>query len=332
MIKAIKLSLAIGFAVLLFLGAWMGYYAKTPLNLSATSQTITIKANSGLSSIANQLVAQGVIEETYSFNFLARILGKEASLKAGDYELNENVTPYKLLSVLGKGGQTAYGKITFIEGKTFKQIRKRLKENKDVKNTIGKLSDAEVMALVGAEKKHPEGLFFPDTYHFDKGTKDIVLLKRSYETMQKKLEAAWQDRDANLPYKNSYEALIMASIIEKETGQGAERPTIGGVFVNRLKIGMRLQTDPTVIYGMGDKFKGNIRRKDLRKDTSYNTYTRYGLPPTPIATPSLASINGALHPAKTKYLYFVGKGDTTHAFSATLAEHNRAVRKYQLKR
>lgn len=332
MIKVLKRLLIIGLLGLLMLAVWVGYYAKTPLTLAATSQNITIKANSGLSSIAKQLVAQNVIEQAYSFKLLARVLGKESTLKAGEYVLDENITPHALLVVLSQGGQTAYGKITFIEGKTFKDIRKRLKENKDVKNTIGKLSDAEVMALIGADKKHPEGLFFPDTYHFDKMTKDIILLKRAYSTMQEKLAAAWQGRDANLPYKNSYEALIMASIIEKETGQGSERPTIGGVFVNRLKIGMRLQTDPTVIYGMGDKFKGNIRRKDLRKDTSYNTYTRYGLPPTPIATPSLASITGALHPTKTKYLYFVGKGDTTHAFSATLAEHNRAVRKYQLKR
>lgn len=332
MIKFIKRSVGLALLATLCFALWMTYYAKTSLNLTPTSQAVSIKANSGLSSIANQLEEQGVIKGTLSFKLLAQFLGKESTLKAGEYNLKEDVTPYSLLLALGKGGQTAYGKITFIEGKTFKRIRKILRENKDVKNTIEKLTDAEVMKLVGAKKKHPEGLFFPDTYHFDKGTKDIVLLKRAYDVMQEKLEAAWKARTPDLPYENSYEALIMASIIEKETGKASERPIIGGVFVNRLRIGMRLQTDPTVIYGMGEKFKGNIRRKDLRKDTAYNTYTRYGLPPTPIATASLASIEGALKPAKTKSLYFVGKGDGSHQFSNTLVAHNRAVRKYQLKR
>ncbi|MFW5431314.1 MAG: endolytic transglycosylase MltG [Methylophilaceae bacterium] len=328
----IKRALTFGILVFFCLAFWMAYFAKTPLDLPATSQTITIKANSGLSSIASQLAEQNVIKNKLSFKLLARFLGKESSLQAGEYNVNGRITPYALLLTLGNGGKNAQEKITFIEGKTFKQMRKTLHTNNGIKSTIKSLSDAEVMTLIGADKKHPEGLFFPDTYHFDKGTKDIVLLKRAYQVMQEKLEVAWQRKEAGLPYKSSYEVLIMASIIEKETGKGSERPTIGGVFINRLKIGMRLQTDPTVIYGMGDKFDGNIRRKDLLKDTVYNTYTRYGLPPTPIATPSLASIEGALHPAKTKSLYFVGKGDGTHKFSRTLAEHNRAVRKYQLKR
>jgi len=332
MIKKIKRYLSFSLLAMIAAIMMMVFYAKTPLKLAPTAQAVTIKSNSGLSSIAQQLQAQGVIQNGLPFKLLARLLGKESTLKAGQYQLDADVTPYALLAVLGKGGQAVQGKVTFIEGKTFKNIRQVLRKNKRVKHTIDQLSDAEVMAKIGADKQHPEGLFFPDTYHFDQGTKDIVLLKRAYEVMQEKLAAEWEGRAPNLPYKNPYEALIMASIIEKETGQGSERPTIGGVFVNRLRIGMRLQTDPTVIYGMGDQFKGNIRRKDLRKDTIYNTYTRYGLPPTPIATASLASLKGALHPAKTKYLYFVGKGDSTHAFSATLAEHNRAVRKYQLKR
>ena len=194
------------------------------------------------------------------------------------------------------------------------------------------MSEAEVMKLVGKGEKHAEGWFFPDTFYFDRGTTDVVLLKRSYDIMQAKLESAWANRASGLPYKNSYEALIMASIIEKETGKASERPMIAGVFINRLRIGMRLQTDPTVIYGMGDNYKGNIRRKDLTTDTIYNTYTRDGLPPTPIAMPGLASIEAALNPEKTKALYFVGKGDGSHAFSNSLVEHNRAVAKYQLKR
>ena len=187
------------------------------------------------------------------------------------------------------------------------------------------------MKLVGNGEAHAEGLFFPDTFYFDRGTQDTILLKRAYYSMQAKLNQAWNNRAPNLPYKNSYEALIMASVVEKETGKNSERPMIAGVFLNRLRIGMRLQTDPTVIYGMGKKYDGNIRRKDLQTDTIYNTYTRSGLPPTPIAMPGLASIEAALHPEQTKALYFVGKGDGSHAFSHSLAEHNHAVSKYQLK-
>ena len=211
-------------------------------------------------------------------------------------------------------------------------MRAKLAKNDAVKISTQALTEAEIMRVVGKGEKHAEGLFFPDTFYFDRGTVDTVLLKRSYDIMQTKLEAAWNGRASGLPYKSSYEALIMASIVEKETGKASERPMIAGVFINRLHIGMRLQTDPTVIYGMGDKYNGNIRRTDLTTDTIYNTYTRDGLPPTPIAMPGAASIEAALHPEKTKALYFVGKGDGSHAFSNSLAEHNRAVAKYQLKR
>ena len=186
------------------------------------------------------------------------------------------------------------------------------------------------MRVVAKGEKHAEGLFFPDTFYFDRNTSDIVILKRSYEGMQGKLAKAWAHRASGLPYKNSYEALTMASIVEKETGKASERAMIAGVFLNRLRIRMRLQTDPTVIYGMAEKYDGNIRHKDLTTDTIYNTYTRDGLPPTPIAMPGLASIEAALHPEKTKALYFVGKGDGSHAFSNSLVEHNHAVAKYQL--
>ncbi len=311
-------------------GAWFYHYAKAPLNLSPEAQEVTIKPNSGLKSIANQLVAQKVLPSALPFVILAKIMQKEAELQAGEYTLNKNVSPYQLLLSLNNGKATQ-GSITFIEGKTFKQMRAKLAKNANVKTTIADLSDAEVMVVVGKGEKHAEGLFFPDTFYFDRGTADIVLLKRSYEIMQTKLAEAWANRASSLPYKNSYEALIMASIVEKETGKASERPEIAGVFLNRLRIGMRLQTDPTVIYGMGDKYNGNIRRKDLTTDTIYNTYTRDGLPPTPIAMPGLASIDAALHPKKTKALYFVGKGDGSHAFSNSLVEHNRAVAKYQLR-
>jgi UPF0755 protein len=329
MIKLIKLMFLIGLLAAVGFSVWLYHYAKTPLNLPPQAQEITIKPNSGLKSIANQLVAQQVIPDALSFVILGKLLRKEPYLQAGDYTLNKNVTPYQLLLSLNDG-KAMQGSITFIEGKTFKQMRARLAKKDSVKTTIADLNDAEIMRVVGKGEKHAEGLFFPDTFYFNRGTTDIVILKRSYESMQVKLTKAWANRASGLPYRNSYEALIMASIVEKETGKASERPMIAGVFLNRLRIGMRLQTDPTVIYGMGDNFDGNIRRKDLSTDTIYNTYTRDGLPPTPIAMPGLASIEAALHPEKTKALYFVGKGDGSHAFSNSLVEHNRAVAKYQL--
>jgi UPF0755 protein len=327
--RLLKLAFLLAFIGVLGACAWLYFYAKTPLNLSPEAQEITIKPNSGLKSIANQLVEQNVLPSSLPFVVLAKIMQKESELQAGDYTLNKNVSPYQLMLSLNHGKATQ-GSITFIEGKTFKQMRAKLAKNDSVKSTIQDLSDAEVMRLVGKGEKHAEGLFFPDTFYFDRNTADIVLLKRSYEIMQAKLATAWANRASGLPYKNSYQALIMASIVEKETGKASERPEIAGVFLNRLRIGMRLQTDPTVIYGMGDKYNGNIRRKDLTTDTIYNTYTRDGLPPTPIAMPGLASIDAALHPKTTKALYFVGKGDGSHAFSNSLVEHNRAVAKYQL--
>lgn len=330
MIKLIKHTILISVVAVLGFGAWLAMYAKTPLNLSPQAQEISIKPKSSLKSIANQLVEQQVISNALPFVILARLLGKEPYLQAGDYTLNKNVSPYQLMLSLNHGKSTQ-GSITFIEGKTFKQMRAKLAKNDAVKNTIKGLTDAEIMRLVGNGEKHAEGLFFPDTFYFDRNTLDTILLKRAYDSMQTKLKAAWAGRASNLPYKNSYEALIMASIIEKETGKASERPMISGVFLNRLRIGMRLQTDPTVIYGMGDSYNGNIRRKDLTTDTPHNTYTRDGLPPTPIAMPGLASIEAALHPEKTKALYFVGKGDGSHVFSSSLQEHNRAVAKYQLK-
>ena len=329
--RAFKSLFYISIFTIFCFGIWLYMYAKTPLNLSPQAQEISIKPNSGLKSIASQLVSQKVIKNMLPFVILGRVLGKEPYLQAGDYTLNKNITPYQLLLSLNHGKSTQ-GSITFIEGKTFKQMRTKLAKNDAVKSTITDLSDAELMRVVGNGEKYAEGLFFPDTFYFDRNTADIVLLKRAYESMQSKLSAAWANRATNLPYKDSYEALIMASIIEKETGKASERPMIAGVFLNRLRIGMRLQTDPTVIYGMGDSYNGNIRRKDLTTDTPYNTYTRDGLPPTPIAMPGLASIEAALHPEKTKALYFVGKGDGSHEFSNSLADHNRAVAKYQLKR
>jgi len=313
------------------LSVWLVYYAVSPLNLQPSSQEIIIQPKSGLKSIANQLVTQGVIKEPWRFILLAKLLSKEQYLQAGIYTLNKNISPYQLLLSLNHG-KTTQGSITFIEGRTFEQMRQKLAVNDAVKQSIDGLSEAEILKLIGSPHSVAEGLFFPDTFYFDRNSLDIELLRTSYNAMQVKLEKAWQNREQNLPYKNSYQALIMASIIEKETGKASERPMIAGVFVNRMRLGMRLQTDPTVIYGMGIRFDGNIRKKDLTIDTPYNTYTRNGLPPTPIAMPGLAAIEAALHPADTKALYFVGKGDGSHAFSNNLDEHNRAVVKYQLKK
>lgn len=331
MIKKIKKWIVLSTISVILISGWLVYYAIAPLKLSPNSQEVFIQPKSGLKSIANQLVAQGVLKEPWRFIFLAKLLRKEQYLQAGSYTLNKNISPYQLLLSLNHG-KTTQGSITFIEGRTFEQMRQKLAINDAVKQTIGGLSETEILKLVGAPYSVAEGLFFPDTFYFDRNTSDIELLKISYKAMQTKLDKAWQNREPNLPYKNSYEALIMASVVEKETGKASERAMIAGVFVNRLRLGMRLQTDPTVIYGMGLRFDGNIRKKDLSIDTPYNTYTRNGLPPTPIAMPGLAAIEAALHPAETKALYFVGKGDGSHVFSNNLTEHNRAVVKYQLKK
>ena len=331
MVKRIKNWLLICLIAALLMVGWLVYYAIAPLKLQPSSQEVVIAPNSGLRSIANQLVAQGVLREPWRFVLIAKLLNKEQYLQAGSYTLNKNISPYQLLLSLNYGKATQ-GSVTFIEGRTFAQMREKLANNDAVKQTITSLSDREIMQLLGSTYNAPEGLFFPDTFYFNRHTTDIALLKISYDAMQAKLDKAWQNREENLPYKNSYEALIMASIVEKETGKSSERPMIAGVFINRMRFGMRLQTDPTVIYGMGLQFNGNIRKKDLLTDTPYNTYTRSGLPPTPIAMPGIAAIEAALHPAKTKALYFVGKGEGSHAFSNDLNEHNRAVVRYQLKK
>ncbi|MBX9694986.1 MAG: endolytic transglycosylase MltG, partial [Cyanobacteria bacterium] len=222
--------------------------------------------------------------------------------------------------------------IVFVEGKTFRQIRSLLDSHPDVRHDSAGLSDGDILVRIGASEPHPEGLFFPDTYLFAKQSSDLDILRRAYRAMQARLAAEWNSRDPSVPYAGPYEALIMASIVEKETGQPADRLKVAAVFVNRLKKGMLLQTDPTVIYGMGERFDGNIRKYDLTTDTPYNTYTRTGLPPTPIALPGQASIQAALHPPASDLYYFVARGDGSSEFSRNLDEHNRAVAKYQKRR
>lgn len=312
----------------LLLTAGLGWYALSPVTLRADPADFSIKPGSSLTSATRQIVEAGVELNAWQFNLLGRLLGKAGTIKAGSYEVGRGITPLALLDKLS-AGEVTQAELVFIEGWTFRQMRAALDADTDVRHDSAALSDAEIMARIGAAGRSPEGLFFPDTYLFGAGASDLDILRRAHKAMDRQLQAAWQRRAPDLPYRNPYEALIMASVIEKETGQETDRALIGGVFVNRLRIGMALQTDPTVIYGLGEKFDGNLRRKDLLADTPHNTYTRTGLPPTPIAMPGQASLAAALNPAKTTALYFVARGDGSSEFSRTLAEHERAVTKYQ---
>lgn len=288
-----------------------------------------IKSGSNIKIIAQDLTMQKIIEDPWLFILLAKLKGVETRVRAGEYQLESGQTPDDLIEVFVSGSSIQYS-FTVIEGWSFRQMLDAMARDPIIEHQLEDKTNEEIMRLIGYPDQHPEGMFFPDTYRFPKGTSDIDFLRRAYQVMQQHLEREWNQRESDLPLKSSYEALILASIIEKETGAGFERPLIAGVFTERLKRNMRLQTDPTVIYGLGESFDGDIRFRDLKKDTPYNTYLRAGLTPTPIALPGLDSIRAALHPAKTKALYFVSKGDGTHHFSETLEEHNGAVKRYQL--
>ncbi len=334
MIKFIKRlfvwSLVIAF---LLVSALVVQFLRFQYSIIAVPQENTIfliKSGSNIKSIAHQLTHEKIIEDPWLFILLAKIQGVETRIRAGEYRILANQTPENLLETFTRGSSIQYG-FTVIEGWSFRQLLAELEKDPIIEKTLGGKSDAEIMTRIGYPGQHPEGMFFPDTYRFPKGTSDIDFLKRAYQVMQHHLQREWNTRDTELPLASSYEALILASIIEKETGVGFERPLISGVFIQRLRRKMRLQTDPTIIYGLGENFDGNIRFRDLKKDTPYNTYLHAGLTPTPIALPGLASIRAALHPANTRALYFVSKGDGTHHFSETLQEHNAAVKRYQLK-
>lgn len=305
------------------------YWAGQPImKKDGEAIAFTIEAGSGVRGATEQVAAAGVPVQPVLLEALVRLSGKSGRIKAGAYELEPGTTPRRLVEQLVRG-EFAQHALVVIEGWTFRQMRQAVAENTALKRDTVNLSDEELLAKVAPDYQHPEGLFFPDTYLFAKGASDLQIYRRAHALMQKKLEESWAARPAGLPYKTPYEALIMASIVEKETGQKSERDMIAGVFVNRLRQGMMLQTDPTVIYGMGERFRGNIRKRDLQTDTPYNTYTRAGLPPTPIALPGTAAIAAALNPARTNALYFVARGDGTSQFSGSLTEHNQAVNKYQ---
>ena len=267
--------------------------------------------------------------DSLRFKILAKITNKTESLKSGHYSLDKNTTPYNLLTLLDNGDGIFYS-VTFVEGTTFEENFQELKNNNLLINNVTYDSAEDIKKILGIDHEYLEGLFFPETYYYYKGTPDVDILRESYDLMMKKLTWAWDNKTPGLPYKNKYEALIVASIIEKELGDRSEANMIAGVFVNRLRVGMPLQSDPTVIYGMKELFKGNLSKQDLLRDSPFNTYTRNGLPPSPICLPGFDTIEATLNPAETNAFYFVAKGDNkTHHFSKTLIEHNAAVRKYQ---
>ena len=329
--------LAMGLAVLvagllivvaLLLGQYQNFRSS---NLSVPEAGLIYEVSPGtsLNRLAHDLQRETIIEHPRFFILLGRELAVATRLQAGQYRLDPGMTPQVLLETLSSGAVVQHT-LTLIEGQTFREMLELIHASDELGHTLQEADPEVVMAVLGKEDEHPEGRFLPDTYLFPIGTTDREFLQRAYHAMAELLAGEWENREPELPLESPYEALILASIVEKETGLAAERPLIAGVFISRLEKGMRLQTDPTVIYGMGEDFDGNIRSRDLRADTPYNTYTRYGLPPTPIAMPGADAIRAVLHPDKKGYLYFVARGNGAHYFSRTLEEHNRAVQKFQL--
>ncbi|PSB92123.1 endolytic transglycosylase MltG [Candidatus Pandoraea novymonadis] len=304
------------------------YWATFKMVLTSPLIEVTVKPHSAVPSVAAQLRDGGLPIHPLFFNFLTRVMGVSTKLKSGSYEFLNGVSLYEVIEKIARGEVNHYG-ITVIEGWTFKQMRAEVDLHPALKHESIGMSDAELMHRIGADGLMAEGMFFPDTYLFTKGSTDLELYQRAYRLMQKRLNEAWASRVPGLPFNVPYEALIMASLVEKETGQLDERSKVAAVLINRLKKGMLLQTDSTVIYGMGKLYTGRIRKRDLIRDTPYNSYTRAGLLPTPIALPGHASLSAVLNPAKTDALYFVACGDGTSHFSLNLQEHNRAVEKYQ---
>lgn len=305
------------------------WWTTQPLALAAEKVEISVPPGASLRTAARKAVEGGVRAPSDLLYAYFRLASDPAQpIKPGEYEVTRGMTPRALLEKLERGDRIVLA-ITLVEGWNFRQVREALAKADHLKPETRDMTPADIMQALGKPGLHPEGRFFPDTYHYAKNSSDLAVLRQSMQLMDARLTAAWEARSNGLPLKSPEEALILASIVEKETGQAADRPEIAGVFINRLKIGMRLQTDPTVIYGLGEKFDGNLRRSDLTTDTPWNTYTRAGLPPTPIAMPGRASLMAAVQPAATSSLYFVARGDGSSHFSRSLDEHNRAVNKFQ---
>ena len=322
-----KTLFALVFLAVLAAGGYAAWYVSSPLAMQAPVE-VEIPRGANFRASMGELEKAGIDVRRYEFEALARVLGRERDIKAGNYQFTERMTPTDLLDKLTRGDVTQ-AEVRLIEGWTFAQFRAALDASPDLRHDTKGLEDLEILRKIEATEVHPEGLFFPDTYLFSKGSSDLAVLRRAYRTLQRHLAAEWAAKAQNVPYRSPYEALIMASIIEKETGRASERDMVAGVLVNRLRIGMRLQADPTIIYGLGTSFDGNLKRSHLVEDGPYNTYTRAGLPPTPIAMPGLASLRAAVRPGKTDAMYYVSRNDGTSQFSRTLDEHNRAVSKYQ---
>jgi len=312
----------------LALGAGGLWWVHQPLRLPAPSVDLPVEPGTTPRGIAQAVADAGVDVQPQLLYLWFRLSGQDRQMRAGSYELERGVTPKVLLNILVRG-EEATRSLVLVEGWNIRQVRAALGKAEQLKPESVGLTDEALMARLGKPGLHPEGRFFPDTYTYSKGSTDIALLQRAMRAMDKKLEAAWAARAADLPIKSADEALILASIVEKETGKANDRAEIAAVFTNRLRIGMPLQTDPTVIYGLGKSFDGNLRKKDLQTDTPWNTYTRGGLPPTPIAMPGKAALLAAVQPASSKSLYFVSRGDGTSQFSSSLDDHNRAVNRYQ---
>jgi UPF0755 protein len=325
----------LGLAVLLgsLWGAWliMDYqsFVKGPLDFGPNGLRYEIKPGNNLTHVAKDLQKRGIIDSVTYLLWLAKFQGTANNIQAGEYRFVTGITPERLLEQIVNGETLQYS-LTIVEGWTFRQLMDAVHSNEYLLHTLSDYSDAEIMEKLGHPGEYPEGRFLPDTYHFPRMTTDVAFLQRAYDAMQSLLATEWPTRDPDVMVKTPYEALILASIVEKETSLPSERKQIAGVFNRRLQKRMRLQTDPTVIYGLGRSFDGDIRRRDLRKNTPYNTYLHMGLPPTPIAMPGRDAILAALNPAPGTSLFFVAKGDGSHQFSTTLEEHNAAVVEYQL--
>jgi len=315
-------------AIAALASAWAWWWLDQPLELATPTVELSVEPGTPPREVAQAWVNAGVQADGRLLYQWFRWSGQSRQIRAGSYEVHQGATPRELLAKMVRGDEVLE-QLRLIEGWTFHQVRAALAKSPALKPSTAGLSDAELMAALGQPGLAPEGRFFPDTYAYSRGVSDLTVLKRAFKAMQKQLDLAWQGRSEGLPLKSADEALILASIVEKETGAAADRSLVASVFVNRLRIGMPLQTDPTVIYGLGTSFDGNLRKHHLQTDTPFNTYTRGGLPPTPIAMPGKASLQAALHPAQSKALYFVARGDGSSQFSEDLAAHNRAVNKYQ---
>ena len=310
------------------LGGAAAWWLHQPLALAHEPLELEIEHGTTPRGVARAVVAAGVRVDAQLLYAWFRVSGQDRQIKAGNYEITAGTTPYSLLQRLARGEESLRA-LTLVEGWNWRQVRAALAREEALQPDSAGLSDAALMQRLGRAGVPPEGRFFPDTYTYAKGSSDLAVLRRALHAMDRHLEAAWAQRASDSPLKSPEQALILASIVEKETGRASDRPLIAGVFSNRLRIGMLLQTDPTVIYGLGDQFDGNLRKRDLQTDTPWNTYTRAGLPPTPIAMPGKAALLAAVQPQATKALYFVAKGDGSSHFSASLDEHNRAVNRYQ---